>query len=86
MPPEETNNPIDELIQALDENTIETNTILEHTLQQEVRNGQIQEQQLETSDRTHLEIKNGFEKVTKSLDDLAFKKIGVEIEIHETRD
>lgn len=81
MKPETNNNPIDELIQAVDENTIETNSILEHSLQLKSKDSQVLEQQLETGDKTHLEVKKGFESVTKTIEDLSTKKMNVEFGI-----
>lgn len=69
--PEEENNSIHDLIQATDENTAETNGILEHSLQQQAKNGQVLEQQLETSDKTHFIVKEGFKDVAQGIEDLS---------------
>jgi len=59
---EEENNTIQDLIQATDENSGETNSLLEHSLQQQAKNGETAEQQLETADKTFNVIKDFVDK------------------------
>lgn len=65
---ENENDSISDLIQAVDENTIETNSILEGFLQMQARIGDVSESQLEVADRTYQEIKNLSEKMDISED------------------
>ena len=70
--PEETPQEIlnnEHIVQAIDENAQETNSLLEHSFQLIAKQGDIQEQQLETADKSYAELKD----VNKGIKDLTDK-------------
>jgi len=73
---EEENNTIQDLIQATDENSGETNSLLEHSLQQQAKNGETAEQQLETADKTFNEVKGVSAGIKDLVEKLSPQEIG----------